>query len=72
MPIYEYVCRECGERFEKLVRAWGETVACPRCEAESVDKQVSSFAFAGAGGGSGRSSGGGGCGCGRGGCGCGH
>jgi putative FmdB family regulatory protein len=69
MPIYEYVCRDCGERFEKLVRSWGETVACPGCEAEAVDKQVSSFAFSGAASGPG---GGGGCGCGRGGCGCGH
>jgi putative FmdB family regulatory protein len=70
MPIYEYVCGECEERFEKLVRAWGEAVACPSCRSEDVEKQLSSFAFAGADGF--RPSGGGGCGCGRGGCGCGH
>jgi putative FmdB family regulatory protein len=70
MPIYEYVCGECEERFEKLVRAWGEVVACPSCRSEDVEKQLSSFAFAGADGF--RPSGGGGCGCGRGGCGCGH
>ncbi|HEY3119601.1 MAG TPA: zinc ribbon domain-containing protein [Vicinamibacteria bacterium] len=68
MPIYEYVCRECGQRFEKLVRSWGETVVCPGCRAEAVEKQVSSFAFAGGG----PAAGSGGCGCGRGGCGCGH
>jgi putative FmdB family regulatory protein len=70
MPIYEYVCSECDEKFEKLVRAWGEAVACPACASASVEKRLSSFAFS-AGDGA-RSSGGGGCGCGRGGCGCGH
>jgi len=66
MPLYEYVCRGCDERFEKYVRAWGEAVACPRCEGSEVEKQVSRFAFAGAEGFV--SSTGGGCGCGRGGC----
>jgi len=71
MPLYEYVCQGCGEKFEKYVRAWGEPVVCPRCEGDDVEKQFSRVAFAGDGGGS-ASSAGGGCGCGRGGCGCGH
>jgi len=70
MPVYEYVCHACHESFEKYVRAWGEAVACPRCEGSDVEKQVSRFAFAGEGGFV--ASSGGGCGCGRGGCGCGH
>jgi putative FmdB family regulatory protein len=70
MPLYEYVCRACDERFEKYVRAWGEAVTCPCCAGSEVEKQVSRFAFAGAEGFV--SSAGGGCGCGRGGCGCGH
>ena len=70
MPLYEYVCRSCHERFEKYVRAWGEAVACPRCAGAEVEKQVSRFAFAGTEGFA--PSSGGGCGCGRGGCGCGH
>ena len=45
MPVYEYVCRACDERFEKYVRAWGEVVACPRCAGSEVEKQVSRFAF---------------------------
>jgi putative FmdB family regulatory protein len=69
MPVYEYVCRACDERFEKYVRAWGEAVACPRCAGSEVEKQVSRFAFAAA---EGFVSSAGGCGCGRGGCGCGH
>jgi putative FmdB family regulatory protein len=70
MPLYEYVCADCEEKFEKYVRAWGEAVDCPACRSEAVEKQLSSFAFAAADGI--RPSGGGGCGCGRGGCGCGH
>lgn len=33
MPIYEFECGECGERFEELVPPGG-TVACPSCGAE--------------------------------------
>jgi len=33
MPIYEFECGECRERFEALVAA-GEAVACPSCGAE--------------------------------------
>jgi putative FmdB family regulatory protein len=66
MPLYEYLCHACDTRFEALVRAWGEAVACPACRAQDVEKQVSSFAFAAVG----QTPSAGGCGCGRGGCGC--
>jgi putative FmdB family regulatory protein len=40
MPIYEYACRTCGERFELLVR--GEmTPACPSCKSESLERITS-------------------------------
>jgi putative FmdB family regulatory protein len=44
MPIYEYVCSGCDTHFEKLVRRWGEEVACPSCQGATVEKQLSSFA----------------------------
>jgi len=69
MPLYEYLCRDCGLAFERYVRAWGDGVECPGCRGASVEKKVSSFAFAGS---AGASRSGGGCGCGRGGCGCHH
>ena len=73
MPIYEYRCQDCEEKFEKYVRAWGDGVSCPSCRGSAVEKQLSTFAFAGAGAEGGLSgSSGGGCGCGRGGCGCAH
>ena len=44
MPIYEYACGGCGNRFEKLVRRFTETVSCPACASASVDKLLSVFA----------------------------
>ncbi|MBI2952856.1 MAG: zinc ribbon domain-containing protein [Chloroflexi bacterium] len=45
MPVYEYRCAECHEKFEKLVRSSqseGE-VACPSCGSELVKRLVSLF-----------------------------
>jgi len=46
VPLYEYACPGCGARFEKLVRRFGEAVACPVCAATDVEKQLSVFAVA--------------------------
>jgi putative FmdB family regulatory protein len=70
MPLYEYRCHDCHERFEKYVRAWGEAVDCPACASSAVDKLLSTFAFASAGGRGSAPSPGGGGGCCGGGCGC--
>jgi len=45
MPVYEYECHDCGERFEHFVRAVGkvEALACPECGSEDVEKVVSLF-----------------------------
>ncbi len=45
MPIYEYRCSECGEKFEKLVRFGASTseVECPKCGARKADKLISAF-----------------------------
>lgn len=45
MPIYEYVCDACGERFEKLIRSYQtEAPACPSCGGMRVTMQLSTFA----------------------------
>jgi putative FmdB family regulatory protein len=47
MPIFEFICQECGTPFEELVRssnAVGE-VSCPYCESSQVAKQISTFAL---------------------------
>ena len=33
MPIYEFSCERCGARFEGLVPAGTESIACPECGA---------------------------------------
>jgi len=45
VPIYEYRCLECGEKFEKLVRFSTSTseVECPKCGGQKVDKLISAF-----------------------------
>ncbi len=48
MPIYEYLCGNCGHRFEKLVRRFGEQVRCPGCAGLTLEKQLSVFAVASA------------------------
>ncbi len=44
MPIYEYLCEPCAERFEELVRASDPAVACPSCGSTQVERLLSSFA----------------------------
>ena len=43
MPIYEYACSGCGNKFEALVRS--ETkVQCPNCQSSDLEKLLSVFA----------------------------
>lgn len=45
MPIYEYVCRKCGEGFVLLQRL-GTTekdTVCPKCGSQEVKKKLSAF-----------------------------
>ena len=46
MPLYEYECDACGNRFE-LIRKFSDPplTTCPRCGEERVRKLVSSPAF---------------------------
>ena len=52
MPIYEYHCRECDNRFERLVSMSTKDtdVECPACQKKDVERVLSVFAArAGAG-----------------------
>jgi putative FmdB family regulatory protein len=41
MPIYDYACRGCGQKFELLVL--GTTVeACPSCQSHDLERLLSS------------------------------
>ena len=44
MPIFEYVCDDCGTKFEKLVRQNGDALACPKCGQAHLTTALSTFA----------------------------
>ena len=44
MPIFEYLCEDCGTKFEKLVRNGGASeLACPKCGEKHLAQQLSTF-----------------------------
>ena len=49
MPIYEYECRKCEERFEKLQKAdeTNDQVCCPKCGADKPERLLSPFCSVG-------------------------
>jgi len=50
MPLYEYRCRGCDERFEVLQRlgAGADGLLCPRCGEHDPQRVLSTFAAGGA------------------------
>jgi putative FmdB family regulatory protein len=45
MPLYEFICEDCGEIFEVLVLFPNGTqdVTCPSCQSDLVRKLISYF-----------------------------
>ena len=43
MPIYEYVCEDCGTKYEKIVLSRAQEIACPKCESTKNKLQLSVF-----------------------------
>jgi putative FmdB family regulatory protein len=58
VPIFEYKCKSCGEKFEFYLRG-SEAPTCPHCGSENLTKLLSTFAahVKGASSGAGTSSG---------------
>jgi putative FmdB family regulatory protein len=52
MPIYEYVCKGCEHRFEKLVKSptAADRVECPKCGSGKTMRAMSVFAVGSDGG----------------------
>lgn len=44
MPIFEYQCRDCGTKFEKIVFSETAAVVCKSCQSPQVTKLLSTFA----------------------------
>lgn len=61
VPIFEFVCGKCGNRFEELVTSSYQEVECPACGSLDTQKQISPFSSISGwkSGGAGCSSGGG-------------
>jgi len=52
MPIYEYVCRDCGEELEQLQRLSDDPLTdCPACGQSALKRKISAAGFRLAGGG---------------------
>lgn len=48
MPIYEYECSTCGERFDKLIRSLSRIPAeipCPACQSSETRRLISAPAI---------------------------
>jgi putative FmdB family regulatory protein len=51
VPLYEYACEKCGEKFEQLVRsmkAADDPQKCPRCGSQRTARSLSVFAVSSA------------------------
>ncbi len=47
MPIFEYECQACSEKFEELVSSNTTAVVCPHCNSTDTRKLLSVFAASG-------------------------
>jgi putative FmdB family regulatory protein len=47
MPIFEYECRECGAKFERILGHFAADVTCKQCASADVYQLLSVFAVAG-------------------------
>ena len=54
MPIYEYECAGCGQRFDKLIRNIEKPpeIVCPSCDSPDVQRLISKVAIHSGDGGS--------------------
>ena len=52
MPIYTYVCKDCGEKFDLIIGVNAEKVQlkCVKCASKNIEKTFSAFSVGNAGG----------------------
>jgi len=45
VPIYTYVCKDCGEKFDLLIGMISEKIElkCKKCNSSNIDRVLSSF-----------------------------
>ena len=57
MPVYTYVCKDCGEKFDLLIGVTSEKteMKCKKCDSGNISRVLSSFSVGNSGGKSGSS-----------------
>ncbi len=47
MPIFSYICKDCGEKFDLFIRIGGkdEKLICKKCGSKNIQKTFSSFSL---------------------------
>ena len=52
MPLYTYVCNDCGEKFDLLIGVISEKteLKCKKCKSKNIQKTFSSFSVGNSGG----------------------
>ncbi len=43
MPLFEFVCQDCGKEFEDLVFSKNQASHCPQCESQHLAKKISTI-----------------------------
>jgi len=45
MPVYSYICKDCGEKFDLLVGVTAEKaeLKCRKCGSKKIEKALASF-----------------------------
>ena len=52
MPIYEYICEDCGYIFSELVLHKDKQIVCPKCKSKNIKRKTvysNSLKFIGSG-----------------------
>jgi putative FmdB family regulatory protein len=44
VPLYDFICQQCGLRFEALIRRHIDDPFCPGCQGRDLTKLISMFA----------------------------
>ncbi|MDP8290142.1 MAG: zinc ribbon domain-containing protein [Candidatus Susulua stagnicola] len=51
MPVYTYICKDCGNRFDLLIgmTSTKPELKCRKCNSQNIEKVLSGFGIGGSG-----------------------
>ena len=49
MPVYTYICKDCGEKFDLLIGVISEKaeLKCKKCNSKNIEKTLGTFSVRG-------------------------